>query len=247
MHIPKTAGQSVHRYLVDGFKKESVCPLRVDAQYEGTNLDLDSFQVHSGHIDWARLERLTGEKIVFTILRRPIDRILSYYFYLRKEALLLTEGELLDPSRAGMNAALNLTPDEYFSTYGGEIRSFIDDHYDNFYTYFFAGKTYNSRRALVDLKSKELISLAIKNLSNIAVYTVDRWTDVSKLIGREFEGFKNPEGDYFVNKGDSYGSTERLDKLKELGATNITFDRLGEMTKLDNIIFDLYSTIERID
>ena len=116
LHIPKTAGQSVHRYLLDGFNEQDVCPYRVDAQYQNGDLDPNAYSIHSGHIDWSRLENLSGEKIVFTILRKPMDRILYFYFYfyLRSEAQKVSASELEKPERSGLRAALELTPDEYF-------------------------------------------------------------------------------------------------------------------------------------
>ena len=62
------------------------------------------------------------------------------------------------------------------------LRSFLDNHYDNFYTHFFAGRTYDARQRLVGQKRADpafddgkIVDLALANLSVLnGVYTVDR-------------------------------------------------------------------------
>ena len=158
LHIPKTAGQSVFQYLENTFDSADVCPFRVNHQYLDASIDPNDFVVHSGHIDWKLLEEaLTGEKIFFTVLRAPLDRILSYYLYLRKEASKLSVADLASDQSAGLRAALYMTPDEYFVDCKGEMREFIDDHYDNFYLNYFSGKTYSAIRTNTGIKKSSLL------------------------------------------------------------------------------------------
>jgi len=44
--------------------------------------EINRYQVFSGHFDWSLLDCIKGPKYVFTILREPIDRILSFYLAL---------------------------------------------------------------------------------------------------------------------------------------------------------------------
>ena len=39
LHLPKTAGQSVHAALVDGFGEAAICPARVNEQLDGLTID----------------------------------------------------------------------------------------------------------------------------------------------------------------------------------------------------------------
>ena len=83
LHIPKTAGQSVHAALVNAFGNEAVCPARVNDQLRRMSItEINRYQVFSGHFDWSLLDCIKGPKYVFTILREPIDRILSFYLAL---------------------------------------------------------------------------------------------------------------------------------------------------------------------
>lgn len=248
LHIPKTAGQSVFQYLENTFDKSDICPFRVDSQYENDSIDPDKFLIHSGHIDWKRLEdSLSGEKVYFSVLRKPIDRILSYYFYIRKEAEKLTDIELLSADRAGMRAALQLTPDEYFVDCKGELREFIDDHYDNFYLNYFSGKTYNSRRINKNVKKSVLLKRAIINLNGInGLYTLDNWMEVKDLIRDKMGVTKFPvDSHYFTNTGDGLSVSQRLENLKELGATEKSINRINEMCKFDNLIYEYASLLSQ--
>ena len=247
LHIPKTAGQSVFNFLASSFPNENVCPYRTESEYRKTG-GYEEYIVHSGHIDWTTLEKMSGEKIYFTVLRKPIDRILSFYFYLLREARKLDKKELELPENTGMNAIISLTPDEYFCDSGGELRQFIDDHFDNFYTYYFAGKKYNSRRKMRELDNAFLIKKAMANLINEVhgIYTINNWQEVTDLINSEFEINTSATHEYKVNVGDGLDTKARLKYLGELGATQKTYDRLNDMVLMDDILYDSISRISQL-
>ena len=87
LHIPKTAGQSVHSFLVHLFGQGAIAPARVNEQLIQLSIpQIRKYSVFSGHMDWAMLDCVERPRFVFTILREPTDRILSFYYYLRSEA-----------------------------------------------------------------------------------------------------------------------------------------------------------------
>ena len=149
LHLPKTAGQSVHKSLVDLFGRACVCPARVNEDLVLLSVDeICRYRVLSGHFDWSMVDCIPHPKFVFTILREPLDRILSFYFFLREDASRLTEAELNQPWNAGRRAALRWSCDEYFVSKKPDFRSFINNFYDNLYTYYFAGRTFEGRQKL---------------------------------------------------------------------------------------------------
>ena len=172
LHIPKTAGQSVHSFLVHLFGQGAIAPARVNEQLIQLSIpQIRKYSVFSGHMDWAMLDCVERPRFVFTILREPTDRILSFYYFLRSEAKKLTEEELKLPQNQGKWAVLNLSCDEYFTSGKAGLRSFLDNHYDNFYTHFFAGRTYDARQRLVGQKRADpafddgkIVDLALANL-----------------------------------------------------------------------------------
>lgn len=247
LHIPKTAGQSVHNYLVDAFGKDQVFPFRVNSQINDFGLLAeDGYRVYSGHFDWSVMEQLPGEKIYFTVLRNPIDRILSFYFYLRKKALSYDEISLSEKNKRGLLILKESSPDGYFCNEDAGFRRFVDDHYDNFYTRFFSSKrfTNNSFSDPVDA-----IKDAVSNINSIhGLYTMDNWSEVSGLIERNFEdvdaslsGFS-----YSVNVGDGKSTEERLQALREIGPSEQAISRIREMVRYDEVIYNYISSLNAI-
>jgi hypothetical protein len=79
LHIPKTAGQSVHGFLHAQFQPEEFCPARENFQLLPIPIErLQKYRLFSGHLDWSLLDAVPEPRFVFTVLRRPIERILSF-------------------------------------------------------------------------------------------------------------------------------------------------------------------------
>lgn len=249
LHIPKTAGQSVHTALVNAYGQEAVCPARVNHQlYPMSIKELNRYQVFSGHLDWSLLDCIEGPKYVFTVLREPQDRILSFYFYLREEAAKLSADELKDPGRQGMRAALEMTPKEYFCN-GHAIRNFLDDHYDNFYSYYFAARVYQGRSRFFGqikqgaMSHEDIVTLAQENMAQLDdVFTIDNLGQVFEKI-RTISGQKiMHDDDYRVNVNTAINAEKRLEKIKALGADPQTITRIADYCKLDNLMWARYAT-----
>ena len=251
LHIPKTAGQSVHHFLKDVVGDESAAPARVNDQlYRLSISELRRHRLVSGHLDWALLDCVQKPKFVFTILRDPVDRILSFYFFLRAEAQKLSEEELGRPENQGKHAVLHVSCDEYFTGGRPHIRVFLDNHYDNFYMYYFAGRTYDARQRLLarkvadqDFTTERILKMAFDNLDSLdGVYTIDR-LDLLERDLRFATGFRDerPSLDgLHINRG-SGEPGERMKALEALGATRATFDRIGAMVAQDEEIWKHYS------
>ena len=245
LHIPKTAGQSVHEFLLANFDRESVCPARVNEQLKLLSAEeLNRYQVFSGHFDWSAFDRLEGERFVFTVLRDPMERLLSFYFYLREQAELFASRGELGPDKVGMRAALEMTPWEYFVDPQSKIRGFIDNHYDNFYTCFFAGRRYNARPELLRLTGTgklfasmdDVARLALCNLATLdAVLPIERWfllvDALSDALGRKL----SLKEEIRVNTG-KVPPQQRQDRLHALGAEPAVFERLRSFCDWDEKI-----------
>jgi hypothetical protein len=248
LHIPKTAGQSVHTALVSAFGEEMVCPARVNEQLKTYTIrELNQYQVFSGHLDWAMLDCLKGPSYQFTVLRKPIDRILSFYFYLKQKSEGMSQEQLLLPHNQGMRAAKELSPNDYFG--GGEkhLRSFLDDHYDNFYTYFFAGRRFNARNEFQgvirrgEMSEDRLTKMAKDNLTCLdMVFSQD---DLGKVLSAisDISGKSNIRNeDYKINVNSQLPADDRVAQLERLGANDQTFRRLEHFCRLDDKLWDVY-------
>jgi hypothetical protein len=255
LHIPKTAGQSVHHFLTHFVAHDKIAPARVNEQLVTMSIsEILKFQLFSGHMDWSLLDCLPNPKFTFTVLREPVSRIVSFYLYLLREAKALSPEELLLPANAGKQAILKLSCDEYFSAGPPSMRTFLDNHYDNFYTYYFAGRRFDARQKLLGQQqadktftSQKILDMAVENLALLnGVYSVDALhlleRDIRALTGISSGG---PTLERLrVNTGDSNNINERMAELEKLGATQITFKRIQEMTVLDQQIWQNYNNRE---
>jgi hypothetical protein len=242
LHIPKTAGQSVHHFLKSLVGPDLVAPARVNEQlYLLSIADLRRYRLISGHLDWALLDCVQPPKFVFTILRNPVDRILSFYFFLRAEAQKLYEGK---------HAVLHLSCDDYFTAGKPHIRTFLDNHYDNFYMYYFAGRTYDARQRLLARKAADrsftaqrILKMAFDNLAVLdGVYTIDRLDRLERDL-RLATGVRDERPDLtgvHINRG-AGDPAGRMKQLRALGATEATFDRIRAMVAQDGEIWKHYS------
>ena len=252
LHIPKTAGQSVHHFLTTNFPKDSIFPARVNSQTLDYTVDeIKKYNIYSGHFNMSLLEIVDQPKFVFTILRKPIDRILSYYFYLRKEARKLSKTELNSPNRQGMKAIITLSPDEYFCDESLSIRSFIDDHYDNFYMYYFAMKSYHGRsyaQKLIELNLVDINNIYYKAVAVLKndinkVYDVSEWNNLAKDLINYFPNKQFDLKNIVINKGDGKSTEDRIKQLINLGATQKTIDRLYNFCEYDDKIYQSFCPI----
>src|SRR5690606_34827177 len=112
LHVPKTAGMSIRSFLQRFFLSRHICPATDNVEFLALSPEQRrSYRLFAGHFDWAHLYQIEGECFTFSILRRPQDRLLSYYFYLRAEGARLDGPSLALDKNRGMHAALTLPPD----------------------------------------------------------------------------------------------------------------------------------------
>jgi hypothetical protein len=81
IHVPKTAGTALRKaFETHNNPKLRVCPAIFEKQYESVNFA--DFDVFSGHISYSLAKKIDGDMI--TVLRDPIDRFLSVYYFWRQ-------------------------------------------------------------------------------------------------------------------------------------------------------------------
>lgn len=88
IHIPKTGGTSLFATFIDKLGKRNVSPSF--ASFKFTEKDakkLEKYQLISGHINWLDVETFFFDRLKITFLRQPLDRCLSWYYYLKSRPL----------------------------------------------------------------------------------------------------------------------------------------------------------------
>lgn len=239
LHIPKTAGQTIHNELARLVGPQAVSPVRVHTQAgEGEAQFPPGYRLYSGHIDWDALEGLPEGRFVFTVLRDPRERIASFYFYLLKEARGLSAEELAQPHRRGMARISSVPASEYF--FGGDEawQRFVRDHYDNFYTRYFATRRMRGWGGLpVPHRQPEpLLRRALDNLALVdRVYATRDLGALEADIAARFDAEIRVTGRY-VNAGEMPRDEARWPRLLALMDTPLDRARLTRFCALDDAL-----------
>lgn len=248
LHIPKTAGQSVRRTLGKTFGQDALAPVLVNDHFnEYPPERLLDYQVFTGHLNWDRLDFVPSPKVVFTILREPLERIASFYLFMRREAERHTAEELELPELRGQWMAKNLSIDDYFCKKDIEGRNFIDGLYDNFYTHFLAGRRYGARNKLRAKYGTEaagdeaILKQALSNAEQLDL--VGRVEDMagfserlSTLLGQRIDFVKRRVN---VN-AEIEPSASRFQVLLDMKPRDETVERLHSYARMDS---ELYSRL----
>ncbi len=165
LHLPKTAGQTVHNTLAAAVGSPLVSPIRVHSQAEGWRQFPPGYGLYSGHLDMAEAGHLPRGRFTFTVLRDPRERIASFWLYLRRDALRLDPTHLALPSNIGRRRALDWAAEDYFFSGDATWQTFIRDHYDNFYCGYFGSGRFRGGGAIRALPAQAAIARAREGLA----------------------------------------------------------------------------------
>jgi hypothetical protein len=204
----------------------------------------------AGHLDWKDLDRVAGPSFTFTVLREPRERVLSYYFFMRAQAVRMAREKPGQVNEIAL-AALNFSPDDFFCTGGSpSVRLNIDNQLDNHYAHYFARRSARLRYRSHEntLLDSELLVMARRNLDRLdGVFQTGRltplkWAVITRFGGRKIGAWQTAlNGLYLlqdIRQNQLSGTVmTRLADLAALGATRRTFDRIEEMTRLDSLLW----------
>lgn len=252
LHIPKTAGQSIHAYFINSFGAAEVCPARTMDQLAYLSVPfLSRFRVYSGHFDWDSVASVAPNAFTMTVLRDPFERILSFYFYLR-EIGIRNDGK---SGIAGADMAATLHPDQFFWDFPDDkTQEMTFNNFDNFYTFFFSTRRYNARKTFCDPLIKSLdapvrfaaLNLARENLASLdLVLHFDNVDDVPSLLAEHFPECQ-PVKLGHLNANPAFSREARFEELKKIGASDWIFDIITQYCKLDDELVKEFVSTSRL-
>lgn len=87
LHIEKTAGMTIRRMLFDIYGREQVLEILYMSSYFGEEIPIGHHKAICGHFhaNSHLYDQLPYPFVHFTILRNPIDRVLSEYYYFKEQ------------------------------------------------------------------------------------------------------------------------------------------------------------------
>ncbi len=226
LHLPKTAGQTVHNALSRAVGAPHVSPLRVHTQAgPGATQFPPGYSLYSGHLDWDGLATLPEGRFVFTILRDPRERIASFYLYLRREAARLTPEALASPENFGKRRALEWSADDYFFGGDADWQAFLLDHYDNFYCSYFGTRRFRGAASFRARPQAEAVTRARRGLAGLdGVFQTADLRPLASVMAERY-GFNLDLAGRFDNAGTA-PDAPRWPRLLERFETDAARDRI---------------------
>ena len=216
LHIPKTAGQSIIQELHRVCGDDKISPVRTHTQAAKDSQFPPGYRVYAGHIDWVDLESLEDDRFSFSVLRNPRERVASFYFYLKREAEMLSVEDLAQKENTGKRNLLSMSIDDYF--FGGKPawQTFIHDHYDNFYCSYFNTRRIRGWRLVKHLQPEELIANAVEGAKAVSkIYGLSQLDRLEADLSRILNATVNLQSTR-VNTGPPPTSGKRWNDLMAL-------------------------------
>jgi hypothetical protein len=103
LNIPRTGVTTLHEQISKAFDRAEICPHRLGLPAECSAEELEGYRFFSGCFTPDEVRRIPGEKYVFTVLRDPVERLLS----LRDSGLLPGSAGDAGPGSAGSPRVLS--------------------------------------------------------------------------------------------------------------------------------------------
>jgi hypothetical protein len=83
LHLPKTGGTTLHNLLINNFHKDKICPERFNGLRNYSTDQLGKFELYSGHFDLPSVNLIPGTKKIIMMIRDPVERLISLYYFQR--------------------------------------------------------------------------------------------------------------------------------------------------------------------
>jgi hypothetical protein len=242
LHLPKTGGTSLRLHFAAHFTPEEICPERHSNLRAYSVDELRQWRFFSGHFDADEIRRIPRPLFVVTVLRDPIERLLSHYYYWKRhtdefidqlgtDILRITkDGTLLDFLRSAHPSMLHAGTNAMVTQLAGAVTTTA-----NGYGLMKSGETVDK------ITEAQLMSLAVKNLLSFDV--VGDTSELSLVYERVASvfGMKAYPSMLKVNTRDEVN--EHFEPVTPEPITPEIQALLEEKTRLDRMLYQFASNM----
>ena len=199
LHIPKTGGTTLRDIIQRQYLSKNILTIPTIEKSENIletvpSVKINQLEVVQGHLKYGIHFNLNRSAKYFAILRNPIDRVLSTYYYVISQD----------------NNPQNLSSNDNTMSIFEYVNSGINPFLINGQTQLISGKTCSINDPLI--RSKELLSIAKKNIKENFIFTgTTEQFDESILLLKGILRWKSP---YYsrANKTKNKPDYKKIDK-----------------------------------
>lgn len=84
LHIPKTGGTTLHHHFSAHFTPDEICPEKLSTLDNFSVDELRQWRFFSGHFNADEIKRIPRPIFLVAVLRDPIERLISLYFFWKR-------------------------------------------------------------------------------------------------------------------------------------------------------------------
>jgi hypothetical protein len=236
LHIPKTGGTSLHHHFADIFPEQAMCPERFSNLNQFSVDELRQWRFFSGHFNADEIKRIPGRIFLVTVLRDPIERLLSLYYFWKRQTnefidqngldyLRITkDGTLLDFLRSDHPVIVHATHNAMVTQLAGAVTT-TPNGYD----------LMNSSETVDRISEGQLMSRALKNLLSFDVIgDISQLLLVYEKVASVFGMTTNP---FMLKVNTREDVNEHLEPVTPEPITPEIRVLLEEKTRLDRILY----------
>jgi hypothetical protein len=238
LHVPRTGGTTLHHHLSAHFAPDEICPERFSRLENYSSEQLEKWRFFSGHFTADEIRRIPGPLFIVTILRNPIERLLSNYYFWKRHRAETIEKHHLDGPRLIKNGTL---VDFLRSNNGGVL-----DSTNNMMARKLAGQVYawpdGTWRARVgdkgfEVTDMEIVQRALGNL--LSFHVVDDMSALKGIYERVAQVFNMKSLNTIARLNSRDTINDKVEEIPEERITPEIQELLDERTRLDSIVYRL--------
>jgi hypothetical protein len=155
IHIPKTAGVKIRHniHMNVGYPDARVCVPEEggDLRYH-TDAELQGFDLISGHVGYALRRRLEPGRRCLTLLRKPLERVISTYYYWKT----------ISPPHSEIAQSMSI--EEFLVSHHPLVTEYVDNAQ---VWQIFSDFIFSHRRCFADLSRREVLNRARGHLASM--------------------------------------------------------------------------------
>jgi hypothetical protein len=123
MHVPKSAGKSIHALLSQKIEARRICPQPPHGVWTWQPSEVRGYALYSGHFFYDFVDAVNPRGTKLTMLREPVDRVVSTYDFWRSYRWEFINQAL--PAINGPAVAKACTFDAFLATDSAFVKTYI--------------------------------------------------------------------------------------------------------------------------